>query len=212
MATTTARTTGFVRSSALIRFSRPAEPSPDQPTACVRHEDCERHDGRLELAGSRAGERLRDAHPFDRDDLVGIRAVVRLTAILREEDVQGPFEVRGQVVPDVHLEKFRRLEPGLLEQLAPRARLRALAVLCGAAGEREGDPAEAVTVLPREDDLVLDDGQDGGRGAEVQPHPLLPVPARQLDLVLGDRRPCISKTLRPDDPRCGPQTRCLVRG
>src|SRR6266704_3443866 len=95
MATTTARTTGFVRSSALICPPGP-EPSPDEPTARVRHEDRERHDGRLELTGSGAGERLRDAHPFDRDNLVGIGAAVRLAAILREEDVQGPFEVRGQ--------------------------------------------------------------------------------------------------------------------
>src|SRR5438128_729372 len=133
MATTTARTTGFVRSSALICPPVPT-PSPDEPAASVRHEDRERHDGRLELAGSRAGECLRYAHPFDRDDLIRIGPAVRRATILREEEVQRPFEVRGQVVPGVHLEKPLRLEARLLQELAAGTRLRALAVLRGAAG------------------------------------------------------------------------------
>src|SRR2546429_466305 len=43
---------------------------PDEPTACIGHQDRERHDGGLEFSASRARDRRRHADPLDRSNLL----------------------------------------------------------------------------------------------------------------------------------------------
>src|SRR5437870_2470467 len=173
---------------------------PDEPTSCIGHQDRERHDGGLEFSASRARERRRHADPLDRLNLVGIRSPFRGLTFLREEKMEGPLQIGGQVVPGVHLEELRCLESGLFHEFAPRARLRGLAVPGGPAGQRMDDPPEPVPVLASEDDLLLrGDREDGGGGPEVHPDPALPCAARQFDLLLRDRRPSLPQGLRRQD-------------
>src|SRR3989441_10576286 len=173
---------------------------PDEPAACIGHQDRERHDRRLEFPASRARERLRHAHPLDRLDLVRIRSPFRGLAFLREEEVQRPLQIRGQVVPGVHLEELRSLVSRLFQEFAPRTRLGGLSVPRRPARQRLDDSPEPVPVLASEDDLLLrGDREDGGGGPEVHPDPALPCAARQFDLLLRDRRPSLPQGLRRQD-------------
>src|SRR2546428_5304268 len=132
--------------------------------------------------------------------------------------MQSPLQVRGQVVPGVHLEELRSLVSRLFQEFASRTRLGRLAVPGGPAGQRMDDPAEPVPVLAGEDDLLLrGDGEDGGGGPEVHPDPALPCAARQFDLLLRDRWPSLPQRLRRQDAglRChgdpgGTATRLLI--
>src|SRR3989454_2217155 len=173
---------------------------PDEPTACIGHQDRERHDGGLEFAASRARERRRHADPLDRLNLVGIRSPFRGLTFLREKEMEGPLQIRGQIVPGVHLEELRCLESRLFHEFAPRARLRGLPVPGGPAGQRVDDPPEPVPILASEDDLLLrGDREDGGGGPEVHPDPALPCAARQFDLLLRDRWPSLPQRLGRQD-------------
>src|SRR3989475_1191298 len=173
---------------------------PDEPAACIGHQDRERHDRRLEFPASRARERLRHAHPLDRLDLVRIRSPFRGLAFLREEEVQRPLQIGGQVVPGVHLEELRSLVSRLFQEFAPRTRLGGLSVPRRPARQRLDDSPEPVPVLAGEDDLLLrGDREAGGRGPEVHPDPPLPGAARQFDLLLRDRRPSLAQRLGRQD-------------
>src|SRR3989442_752440 len=114
--------------------------------------------------------------------------------------MQRSFQVRGQVVPGVHLEELRPLVSRLLEEFAPRTRLGGLAVPRGSARQRLDDSPDSVPVLAGEDDLLLrGNGEDGGGGPEVHPDPPLPCAARQFDLLLRDRRPSLPHGLGRQD-------------
>src|SRR2546428_8221676 len=120
--------------------TRPQRRRPDnacsgnEPAAGVRPEDCQRDDRRLELPSSRARERLPHAHPFDRLDLIAIRSPFPTLTVLCEVEMEGPFQLGGQIVGGVHLEELRRLVARLLHQLASRTCLRRLPVPGGPAG------------------------------------------------------------------------------
>src|SRR5213594_2263050 len=85
---------------------------PDEPTACIGHQDRERHDGGLEFSASRARERRRHADPLDRLNLVGIRSPFRGLTFLREEKMEGPLQIGGQVVPLLLVAHRVLLKPG----------------------------------------------------------------------------------------------------
>src|SRR6266480_286376 len=171
----------------------------DEPTTRIRHQDREGDDRGLERPGSRVGQGLGHAHSFDRLNFVGIGAAARRMALPREEHLQGPLQVGRETVPREHLEKTSGFVARLLQQLAARARLRRFAVARGAAGQRMGDPSQAVTVLSRQDDFFLArHREDRGGRAEVHPDPTFVSAARQHDLVLGDGRPCVSDPFRRD--------------
>src|SRR2546425_6159694 len=176
--------------------------SSDEPTARIGHQNRKRNDRGFEFSRTGSGERLRDAHPLDRLDLVRIRSPLRRLAVPSEEEMQRAFEISGQVVPRVHLQELRRLISGLLEELASRARLGRLAVLRGPSGERERDAPEPVPILAGQDDLFLfRDRENCGGNPEVHSDPILPGSARQLDLFFRDRRPSLAKGLRRENAR-----------
>src|SRR2546427_12029970 len=106
---------------------------PDEPTACIGHQDRERHDGGLEFAASRARERRRHADPLDRLNLVGIRSPFRGLTFLREEKMEGPLQIGGQVVHGVILEELRSLVYRPFHEVAPRGRFMGLSASGGPA-------------------------------------------------------------------------------
>src|SRR5205809_2178445 len=126
----------------------------DEPSACIRHQDCEGEHRGLERPGPRVGQGLGDAHSFDRLNFVGIGAAARRMALPREEHVQGTLQVCGETVPREHLEKASCFVARLLQQLAARACLRGFAVARGAARQSMSDPSYAMTVLSRQDDVL----------------------------------------------------------
>src|SRR2546425_1466687 len=174
--------------------------SSDEPTARIGHQNRKRNDRGFEFSRTGSGERLRDAHPLDRLDLVRIRSPVRRLAIPSEKEMQRAFEISGQVVSRVHLQELWRLISGLLEEFASRARLRGLAVLRGPSRKRERDAPEPVPILAGQDDLFpFRDRENRGGNPEVHPDPVLPGSAGQLDLFLRDRRPSLAKGLRREN-------------
>src|SRR5437870_10554706 len=75
----------------------------DEPSACIRHQDCEGEHRGLERPGPRVGQGLGDAHSFDRLNFVGIGAAARRMALPREEHVQGTLDRKSTRLNSSHV-------------------------------------------------------------------------------------------------------------